>query len=285
MYPTTDVSQARAEDDRTRQILIVEDDKELAGLLSHWVTGVQTVDTSVSVATSLPEATERLGQLGHLDVVLLDRRLPEGMGDELLGTITAEFDPIVLMITGIQPEAGLIRLPVTDYLVKPIDEAVLVKRLSLLEKLTADDALEAYTDARKAALLEYHLDDPASSPMFRRFAARWEYDRLEVAIDDAGTYLYELYTGEEGENCSVSIIGELTQPARSLVETGHLTQVGEIVPSGDGHAWIDVEATDLSVPEDGMAVCSIDEDVVDSVTSMRSIADAGRIETILEGAY
>jgi len=77
--------------------------------------------------------------------VLLDRLLPDGSARDLLEILPCQFDVITVMITAVSPGSDLIRLPVTDYLVKPVDKETLVTKLSLLEKLEGATALDAYT--------------------------------------------------------------------------------------------------------------------------------------------
>ena len=272
--------------DDVRRVLIVEDDADLAELLAHWLDHHSLVTNAITIATSMTAASEELADMGVLDLVLLDRRLPQGMGDELLSTITGEFDPIVLMITGVEPSEALIRLPITDYLVKPIDEATLIKRIALLEKLDAAGVISDYTDARKAALLEYHLDDPISSPLFRRFAARWDYDRLEIAIDDEDSYVYELYLGGDGAEVSVSVVGRLVDDPNSLIADGTIRQVGEVIESGSDHAWIDVNGDrSLAVPETGFAVCEFVDDTPERFVEPVDSRSVEAVARALEHAY
>lgn len=269
-----------------RQILIVEDDKDLAGLLRHWIDTNATEETTVTTAASIQASREALANLPALDIVLLDRRLPWGMGDELLSTIDESFDAIVVMITGMEPDADLIRLPVTDYLVKPIDEAVLIKRLALLEKLAISDGIEEYTNARKAALLEYHLPDPTASPLFRRFAAQWEYDRLEIAIDRAHSYVYELYVDETDSNASISVVGRLSKQPEDLVDQGVITRIGEVLPSGESHAWIDATAGEpVDYPDNGFAVYRFDHENPEAFVDRAPSDAATDVERALEQAY
>ena len=269
-----------------REVLIIEDDAELADLLAHWVTANAIEPTNVQTATSLQAASEQLNTQADLDIVLLDRRFPQGMGDELLSIIYAEFEPIVLMITGMRPSEELIRLPISDYLVKPIDGPNLVKRISLLEKLQAAGVLTAYTDARKAALLEFHLEDPSASALFRRFAARWEYDRLELAIDESDAFVYELYLDDDETDVSISVVGRLTDSPAALLDQGAIRQVGEVVPSGDSFAWIDATQNgDLDVPAGGFAICSFEDDDPDLAIEATSQQTNSRIGRALELAY
>lgn len=256
--PTADEPSADA---APRHVLVVEDDEELAGLLRIWVRNCWGESATVYVEHTVADAQAVLESRSALDVVLLDRRLPDGDAGDLLEEISCRFDAITVMITAVSPGSDLIRLPVTDYLVKPIDDETFVTKLSLLERLDAANALAAYTDARKASLLEYHLDAPEETPLFRRFAARWSYDRLEIARLGSGrAVVYELYSDDaatdrdEGE-FHVSITGTLAADLDDLLERGAVEPVGELLPSGEEYAWVRAEGDERLDPDaDSIAI-------------------------------
>lgn len=239
-----------------RRVLIVEDDEELADLLRIWAEDCYGRDARIRVAHSVAEGKATLESQSALDIVLLDRRLPDGSGRDLLDPLTGEFDAITVMITAVAPDSDILGLPIDEYLVKPIDRETLVTTLSLLEKLDAAAALKPYTDSRKASLLEYHLDTPAENPLFRRFAARWSYDRLEIAVVGDRAIVYELYTGGEtgtagDREVHVSIAGSLAPALDSLLEGGDVEPIGELLPSGDDYAWIEADGPGPIEPDDG----------------------------------
>lgn len=272
-----------------RRILIVEDDEHLASILERWVLDHYGDAAEVHVATTIEEGRAELSELATLDVALLDRHFPRGAGDDLIEPIRARFDPIIVMITGVEPKTELIRLPVHDYLVKPIERPELVKRLALLEKLETSGALDAFADARKASLLEFHLEDPEGDPLFRRFAARWSYDRLEVAAGPNGTYVYELYI-DDADDVShpirVSVIGTLDEDLEDLVGDEELEPVGELVPSGRELAWIDVDRREVvDPPPNGYVIYSFASDVPEAFVTANEVANGHEIERDLERAY
>lgn len=274
-----------------RHVLVIEDDVDLADLLATWLRAHYGDRVAVHIAHSVADGHAELQRLHRLDLVLLDRKFPEGCGDELLDAIARAFDPITVMITGVAPDVDVIRLPITDYLVKPVDEETVVKRLSLLEKLQAANVLTDYANARKASLLEYHLDEPDDHPLFRRFAARWSYDRLEAVDTGEQVLIYELYL-DQGEgpdrDISVSVVGTLGVPVADAVEAGDLRPVGELVPSGNDHAWLDVDGTAPVEPADGgfviyeFATATPEELVADDIGPE---TDVPAIETMLERTY
>lgn len=272
--------------DPDRQVLIVEDDRDLANLLATWIRTHWGDFVTVHIATTVEEGMERLTGLPTVDIVLLDRRFPEGSGDSLLDTLRSRFDAIVVMITGLEPETGIIRLPVTDYLVKPIDQQTLLTRLSLLEKLETAGVLDAYSDARKASLLEFHLDDPASDPLFRRFAARWSYDRIEVVDSGEAGYVYELYLGAREGEIGIKIVGTVRESLATLTEDGILRPVGELIPSGEGYAWIDINRDSSSdPPEDGFVIYEFSVETPEEFFDSEPVHGTDRIERLLEQTY
>lgn len=244
-----------------RHVLIVEDDEELAELLRVWVHDLAGETATVCVANTIADARSMLESRSALDIALLDRRLPDGNARELLES-TRQFDAITVVITAVSPGSELIRYPVDEYLVKPVDNETLVTTLSLLEKLRAANALGSYTDARKASLLEYHLDSPRDTPLFRRFAARWSYDRLEIARCGREAIVYELYADDatagrdDDGSIRVSITGTLTAAVDELLAADAVEPVGELLPSGDDYAWIqaDGDRIDHDPESDSIAI-------------------------------
>jgi len=223
-------------------VLIVEDDGELGMLFRDWLQKFYGSGTAVHVTATVADTEAALESLPALDAALIDRKLPDGDGEELVSSVRSRFDAITVMVTGMSPGTELVELPADDYLVKPVDEGTLLKRLSLLEKLDAVGTLKKYSDARKASLLEYHLEDPERNPLFRRFASQWTYDCLEIAHVEGDSIVYELYTGEnerESGEVSVSIVGTLGPDLEVLLADGDVAPVGELVPTDDGYAWLD----------------------------------------------
>lgn len=235
------------------RVFILEDDGDLVDVFEAWLHGHYGSSVTVHSAGTLAEAAEVLEPLYRLDFAIIDRSLPDGEGEELLDELIATFDPILVMITGTVPGPELVGLPIHDYLIKPVDEERLIKGLSLLEKLEASGSLSDYSEARKASVLEYYLENPEANPVFRRFAARWEYDRLEIAVYDGEPVVYELYLGNSGQGAQaggsdvyISIAGGLSMDLASLLDEGVIAAEGELVPSGGGdYAWVkrDPDAT------------------------------------------
>lgn len=94
----------------------------------------------VVTAESGSEALERIGE--QVDVVLLDRSMPDMSGDEVLETIRADgYDCRVAMVTANEPDDDVIDLGFDAYLVKPVTTAELTETV---ERLLARTAYEAH---------------------------------------------------------------------------------------------------------------------------------------------
>lgn len=269
-----------------QQALIVEDDPQLGQLLKHWIRERYPDSTEIQHVSDVDSAEAEIARRASLDLVLVDRRLPGGTGDELAIELVERFDPILVMITGVDPDVEIIRLPITDYLVKPVDRGTVLMRLALLEKLATANAIDAYREARKAALLEFHLENPEGNPLFRQFAARWRYDRLEVATTESTSYVYELYVGDDEQAVSVSVIGRLDEDLATACANDVLSPVGEIVPTEDHPVWLDVDRPGpIDPPPEGYAVYEFSVETPESHVDPTMPPDATHVARTLERAY
>jgi CheY-like chemotaxis protein len=103
---------------RTRTVLIADDEPEIAELYAlHLEDRYET-----RTATSGEEALAKVD--GAVDVAVLDRRMPDMSGLEIVEAIREQgVDCRVVVVSGAErPEEGL---PVDEYLRKPVDRATL----------------------------------------------------------------------------------------------------------------------------------------------------------------
>ncbi|MGQ4556188.1 bacterio-opsin activator domain-containing protein [Halobellus sp. GM3] len=98
-------------------VLVVDDDRDLADTCEYWLRD----DFDVRVAYGGEAALDRMSD--DVDVVLLDRRMPDLSGDEVLEAIHARgYDCRVAMMTAVDPDTDIVEMPFDEYLVKPVDE-------------------------------------------------------------------------------------------------------------------------------------------------------------------
>ncbi|MFB6073437.1 MAG: response regulator [Haloarculaceae archaeon] len=114
-------------------VLVVDDERHLADLYAEYLEEYETL-----TAYGGAEALDRLSPA--IDVVVLDRRMPDQSGNEVLAAIgERDLGCRVALVTGTSPDFDVIGLGVDDYLVKPVTRDELretVDRLCLLDAYT-----------------------------------------------------------------------------------------------------------------------------------------------------
>jgi len=177
-------------------VLIVEDEPDLADLYAAWLEDECTVRTAYNGSQAL-DAIDR-----HVDVVLLDRRMPGLSGDTVLDTIRErDLDCRVAMVTAVEPDFDIVEMGFDDYLVKPVSKSDLTDTLDqLLLRSAYDEQLqEFFALASKKAVLDKQKTEA-------ELRASEEYARLEDRlavlrsdIDDTMARLSE--RGAHGRAC------------------------------------------------------------------------------------
>jgi len=132
-------------------VLVVEDERDLADLYQSWL----SADYDVRVANTGEDALAAINET--VDVALVDRRLPEMDGDELL-TALQDTNPglRVALVSGMEPDFDIIDLGFDAYVVKPVSRTELhnvVCRL-LARAVYSDEIREFFALASKRAALE-----------------------------------------------------------------------------------------------------------------------------------
>lgn len=108
-------------------VLVVEDNTSLRALFEQWLTPVYDVLTAATGDGALDLVS------ASVDVVLLDRNLPELSGDDVLGRIRARgLDCKVAMVTAVDPSTAIVDMDFDEYLVKPVDRPELLRTVEAL---------------------------------------------------------------------------------------------------------------------------------------------------------
>ncbi len=164
-------------------VLVVEDESDIAALYA----GFLRERYAVTVAATVAEAKEVVDE--SFDAVLLDRRLPDGSGDEVLEHVRERgLDCRVAMVTAVEPDFDIIGMGFDLYVTKPVSRANLMAALdTLLTRAEYDDLLqEAAALASKRAILESEKvttqleGDDAYADLLARL------EELDADIDDLG---------------------------------------------------------------------------------------------------
>jgi len=164
----------RGSDETT--VLIVDDEREVADIYAL------RLDSEYETRTAYggQEALEEMN--GSVDVVLLDRRMPDRSGDKVLEWIREEgYDSRVVMLTAVDPGQDILDMPFNDYLCKPVGKDDLVRAIEQqLQVKQHEGRLAEYLEVcSKLSLLESRL--PPGSDELERLRDR--ADRLEAELD------------------------------------------------------------------------------------------------------
>ena len=182
-------------------VLIVEDEQDLADLYEVWLSDVYDVTTVYSGE----DALEAIGP--EIDVVLLDRRLNDQHGDEVLDTIRdSDLGPQVAMVTAVEPDFDILDLGLDEYLVKPVSRDELRETVAQLHKReTYDESVQKfYSIASRLSALQARkpADALEDSEDYQELLAelRDVRDRLSVTLEDLGSEEYVAMFRDLGES-------------------------------------------------------------------------------------
>ncbi|WP_135364474.1 response regulator [Halosimplex halophilum] len=168
-------------DDRTT-ILVVDDEEVVRESFALYLEplgyAVRTADSGGAALAAVDD---------DVDVVLLDRRMPDRSGDEVLEEIRARnIDCQIALVTAVDPDFDIVTIDCDDYLVKPVDRDDLigtVERLELLDEYDeARRELSALRVKRNVLEVEKHPSALEDSAEFRRLQNR--IDELEAELDE-----------------------------------------------------------------------------------------------------
>ncbi|MFB6089492.1 MAG: response regulator transcription factor [Halobellus sp.] len=165
-------------DGATPRILVVEDEPDLAELYAIYLSDTYDVETATDGTTALETVDD------DVDIVLLDRRMPDLTGDEVLEEIRARgIDAQVAMITAVEPDTDIVDMPFDDYLVKPVTQDDLHSLVEvLLRRANYDErSQEFFRLASKKAALESAPDvSVEEEDEYQELTARMEEIREEL---------------------------------------------------------------------------------------------------------
>ncbi len=137
-------------------VLAVDDEERVVQAFEIWLGDGYDVRT----ATGGTEALEKLDDT--VDVVLLDRHMPEMSGDEVLEQIReAEYDCRVAMVTAVAPEFDIVDMEFDHYISKPVDESDLQMVVDRLFDIQSYDEglVDLYRVVQKIATLEDEMTE------------------------------------------------------------------------------------------------------------------------------
>ncbi len=163
-------------------VLVVDDERDIADLYTTWL----EMTNEVRTAYGGEEALEKVDD--DVDVVFLDRQMPDYSGDEVLERIREqELDCRVVMVTAVDPDFDIVEMGFDDYLTKPVmredlDDAV----DTMMERDDYDETLQEYfalTEKKATLEAEKTPSELQESEEYQELLER--VDELEAEADTA----------------------------------------------------------------------------------------------------
>ncbi len=162
-------------------VLIVDDEERVAETYKIRLRD----DYAVDIATGGREALEMVDD-GY-DVVLLDRRMPDVSGDEVLEEIRDRgLSCKVVMVTAVDPDVTLVEMDCDDYIVKPVAKNELHEAIDRALRIATygerRQELGAKKLKRNVLEVEMHEEELQQSDQYQALEA--EIEALETEVDE-----------------------------------------------------------------------------------------------------
>ena len=163
-------------------VLVVDDEANVAEAYALWLPDEYEVRTATNGEQALDAADE------DVDVVLLDRHMPDLSGDEVLDRLRERgLDCRVAMVTAVDPDFDIAEMPFDTYLTKPVGRDEIRDAVEKLLGLSSfgDQSRQFFAVSRKIATLESEkrASELEDSDAYRQRVARRE--ELDAELDDA----------------------------------------------------------------------------------------------------
>jgi DNA-binding response OmpR family regulator len=169
----------RTSDQGSPVVLVVEDEPAVAEGYELWLSD----SYEIRLATDGRKALEMVDET--VDVVLLDRMMPELSGEQVLDEIRGqEIDCRVAMVTAVEAGFDVIEMGFDAYVTKPPEREELIDTVeTLLDRATLDDDLQEYYSlmARKGSLqVQKAEEELTENEQYQELLERIESKQTEV---------------------------------------------------------------------------------------------------------
>lgn len=146
----------------------------------HDVAETQALRLETTYETSVAYGGEAALQPAgpEVDAILLDRRMPDRHGDEVLARLRERgYEGVVIMLTAVDPELNILEMDFDDYLQKPVDSETLLATLATHLDARDNRLTEFFRITSKLRVLE------AERPP-EQLAESGEYAALETRAEE-----------------------------------------------------------------------------------------------------
>jgi DNA-binding response OmpR family regulator len=175
----------------TATVLVVDDEQEVADVYALRLRN----EYETRVAYGGEDALEKIDV--DVDIVLLDRRMPDISGDEVLAEIREKgYDCRVIMLTAVDPGLDIVDMKFDDYLCKPVEKDDLVDAIEQqIQAQVYDEQLSEYLEiTSKLALLEAELPPQELEESDELTELERKADELKSELDGALQELDDIET-------------------------------------------------------------------------------------------
>ena len=182
-------------------ILVVDDERDIADLYTTWL----EVDHEVRTAYGGGEALDKVD--AEVDIVFLDRQMPDYSGDEVLEHIRERgLDCRVVMVTAVDPDFDIVDMGFDDYLTKPVMREDLNDAVETMhERDGYDETVQEYfaLTSKKATLeaektpSELQENEEYQQMVKRVEKLKTEADTAVSSFDDDFDSLFQEFPGGE----------------------------------------------------------------------------------------
>ena len=161
-------------------VLAVDDEPDLAELYRVYLDSAYDVRIATGGEAALAEMDDTV------DVVLLDRRMPDMSGHEVLAAMReAGYNARIAMLTAVEPDVDIVDMPFDDYKTKPVTKEDLLTLVEVLLHRAKFDkhSQEFFALASKKAALE--ATDKSNAEEYQELIERMEgvRDRVDETLD------------------------------------------------------------------------------------------------------
>jgi len=169
----------KADDVRKTEILIVEDQRRLVEAFAGWLGRTHSVQTAYTGEGALDAVDE------GVDIVLLDRRLPDMPGNAVLEEFQRRgLDPQVAMVSAVEPDEEILGFDIDEYVRKPVTCAEMAEIVeTLADRQRLDPELRTYLaelSKKRALEAEQPVSWLASSRRYQRLVETLAAKREEL---------------------------------------------------------------------------------------------------------
>jgi DNA-binding response OmpR family regulator len=166
-------------------VLVADDEPKVADLYAQYLDTAFDVQTAYSGTETLELVDEAV------DVILLDRQMPDRSGDDVLDELReGGYDCQVVMVTALDPTMDVVDMPFDDYVVKPASKDDLIEVVETqLVRASYDTRFQEYLRLKsKIDVLREEMDpeELAESDRFEMLTVLAEslYDDLRTMIEE-----------------------------------------------------------------------------------------------------